>query len=419
MSKSTLTDIINSFNQTFFQISTEGNFIFIEDQNLLIPQSYLNQSILQLITEHERIPFSLKLREISKELRPLELNLIFGFPSQSPAELSLSPYFKNEKTVINGRLTLIDKKVNLNQNQERVDWQIKENEERFRLAFESSNDGIWDWNLETDEVFFSKRWKSIVGYEEHEVVHNLDGFDQLLHPEDRALTYERVNEFINKKIDKYEVKFRMKHKEGHFLHILSKALVIRDPKTQKAVRMVGIHEDITERVLAKKALTISEEKYKFLVENIDLPISQYDRDGNVLFFNNKAGLRLGGIPKDFIGKNIKDLFPEKKADFYLKNINKVLENKTIDTREEFFKLSEGSSYWYQTTLVPVINSENKSNSVLVISHDVTELRESTRQKEALQRVLDTAFESSPVGLIIANAEDGKIQKINKAALNIL
>ncbi|WP_020531671.1 PAS domain S-box protein [Flexithrix dorotheae] len=413
MSKAALTDIINSFKQTFFQLNTEGRFTFIEHQNTFIPESCLDQTIFPFISAHQRAFFKDQFLEFVKDLKPLELQIDLVFSKQFSVILALMPIIHQDNKVINGRLTLIDK----GQNKPNVDLQLKENEERLRLAFESSNDGIWDWNLETDEVYYSKRWKSILGFEEDEVVHHIDGFNQLVHPEDKALTYERVNEFIEKKRDKYEVKFRMRHKNGEYRHILSKAIIIRNPDTDKAVRLVGIHEDVTERILAKETLSQREENYKFLVENIDLPISQYDRAGNILFFNRQAGIRMGGKPEDFIGKNLRDLFPEKKADFYIRKINEVLDKGTIDTREEYFQLSVHNPYWYQTTSVPIINSENQGDSILVISHDVTELRESARQKKMLQMVLDTAFEYSPVGLIIADVHDGEIHKINKAALN--
>ncbi|OQW40877.1 MAG: histidine kinase [Proteobacteria bacterium SG_bin4] len=124
-------------------------------------------------------------------------------------------------------------------------------EERFSLAMRGANDGLWDWNLETDEVYYSPRWKSMLGYEESELGNNLNTWASLVHPDDKEIVLGKVRDYIEGRKDSFEVEMRMRHKDGHEVFVLSRAfLVIRDTD-DKPVRLVGTHVDITERKKAE------------------------------------------------------------------------------------------------------------------------------------------------------------------------
>ena len=123
---------------------------------------------------------------------------------------------------------------------------LKESEERFALAMEFANDGLWDWNLETNEIYYSPVWKSLLGYEDHELPNHFSVWEKLTDPGDVKRSWEMQNELINKKRDRFELEFKMKHKDGHWVDILSRANVIFN-EDDKAVRIVGTHQDITEK----------------------------------------------------------------------------------------------------------------------------------------------------------------------------
>jgi len=132
----------------------------------------------------------------------------------------------------------------------RAEEALQVSEERYALALRGANDGLWDWNLETDEVFYSPRWKSMLGYADGEVENNLTAWKRLTHPADCEATLVRVADFLAGRIDKFEVEFRMLHKQGHYVYILSRAFR-SDDRHGKARRLVGTHVDITERKRAE------------------------------------------------------------------------------------------------------------------------------------------------------------------------
>jgi diguanylate cyclase (GGDEF)-like protein/PAS domain S-box-containing protein len=128
--------------------------------------------------------------------------------------------------------------------------ELRAREERFALAMRGSNDGLWDWNLETDEVYYSAGWKSMLGYEEDELEHVLDTWARLVHPDDKDRVLEAIDSYLKDTMDTFEVEFRMFHKKGHVVYILGRGFSVFSEEG-KPIRLVGTHVDISERKKAE------------------------------------------------------------------------------------------------------------------------------------------------------------------------
>ena len=128
---------------------------------------------------------------------------------------------------------------------------LQENEERFSLAMRGANDGLWDWNLETNEVYYSPRWKSMLGYENDELIDDLNTWETLVHPDDKVRIIKTVRDYIVGQADSFDVEMRMQHKAGHEVFVLSRAFLVHRESDRKAIRLVGTHVDITARKKAE------------------------------------------------------------------------------------------------------------------------------------------------------------------------
>lgn len=114
-----------------------------------------------------------------------------------------------------------------------------------KLANEGNNDGLWDWNTVTNEVFYSKRWKEMIGYEENEILNDISEWEKRVHPEDLELVYERLNKHLKGENHFYRSEHRLKSKDGSYKWILDRGKVVSWTEDKKPLRVVGTHTDIT------------------------------------------------------------------------------------------------------------------------------------------------------------------------------
>ncbi len=132
-----------------------------------------------------------------------------------------------------------------------VESALRVSEERFTLAMNASNDGLFDWNLETNDIYYSPGWKKMLGYENHELANDFSVWEKTTAEEDVKKSWELQQKLIAKQIDRFVMEFKMKHKDGHWVDILSRAEAVFNDEG-KAIRIVGTHTDVTERKQAEE-----------------------------------------------------------------------------------------------------------------------------------------------------------------------
>ena len=104
---------------------------------------------------------------------------------------------------------------------------LQQSQERLALALRGTTDGIWDWDLKSGEAYFSPRWKSMLGYGEDELANMFDTWQQLIHPEDRALVLEELQKHLDGAIETYTLEHRLRHKDGAYRWILTRGAARR------------------------------------------------------------------------------------------------------------------------------------------------------------------------------------------------
>jgi diguanylate cyclase (GGDEF)-like protein/PAS domain S-box-containing protein len=135
----------------------------------------------------------------------------------------------------------------------RMEEALRESEERFALAARGTNEGLWDWNLKTEEIFLSERWKSMLGFQPREIGSNPEEWFLRVHPEDRDRLKAEIEAHLKGQTDSFESEHRMQHKDGSYRWMLARGIAVHD-KEDTPYRMAGSQTDITSRKIAEEQL---------------------------------------------------------------------------------------------------------------------------------------------------------------------
>ncbi|MBD1919612.1 PAS domain S-box protein [Microcoleus sp. FACHB-831] len=144
---------------------------------------------------------------------------------------------------------------------------LKDSQERFKLAVSATNDGVWDWDLRTGGVFLSSVWMEILGYSEGEIPHLLTTWSDRVHPDDLPITIQQIQNHLDGNTLVYNNIHRMKHKDGRWLWVEAKGKCVRDG-SGKPYRFTGTIADISDRKHSEEALRQSEAAQAGLIASL-------------------------------------------------------------------------------------------------------------------------------------------------------
>jgi len=240
-----IANLLESITDAFFALDKKWRFTYINGQAELLLQKtqnkLLGQSIWEVFPELIDTRFHREyhraiLEQVSVEFEEFYPSLNCWLQVHAyPAKDGLSIYFQNVTE------------------RRRTAEALRESEERWQLALHGNNDGIWDWNLKTNEVFFSTRWKEMLGYKDHEVSNGWDEWIKRIHSDERDLVLQAFQDHFAKKTPFYVCEYRVQCQDGSYKWILDRGQALWDALGD-IVRMVGSYTDITDRKQADEEL---------------------------------------------------------------------------------------------------------------------------------------------------------------------
>jgi len=270
-----------------------------------------------------------------------------------------------------------------------VEKALRESEERFMLAMKASSDGLFDLNLITNEIYYSPGWKKMLGYADHELPNDISTWENLTKPEDVKNSKEQQPRLINREIDRFVTEFKMKHKDGHWVDILSHAEAFFDD-SGKAVRIVGTHTDITQRKLAEEMIREKDIQFRKLSANVPDLIYQFTRKPDGSYFvpiasegiKNIFGCSPGDVLDDFTpisrviypedaGRVMADIeYSAKHLTYFTCEFRVQIPGREIQwifSRSTPEKLPDGSITWYGFNVD--ITERKKAEEAILVSEE--------------------------------------------------
>ena len=266
-----------------------------------------------------------------------------------------------------------------------IEEKLKESEQRYQMATEAADLGLWDYLVGTGKTFYSKRWKSMLGYYPDELPDNFSIWEDMLHPEDKDRMIRYINNFLSSDLRVYEAEFRMKHKNGHYVWIRSRATVLRD-ENGKALRMLGTHRDITEE---KK----SESEYIKLHQAImQSPISVIitDTKGYIEFFNPAFCKITGWNDFELFGKKPSILKSGFHPDSYYEKLWRTISAGNEWQGEFKNRKKNGEFYWELASISPIRNSYGTITHYVKISENISYMKKIEKDLKKAKQDADLA-----------------------------
>ncbi|MGM9321865.1 sensor domain-containing protein [Deinococcus aquaticus] len=187
---------------------------------------------------------------------------------------------------------------------------LKAEADRWRYAVNGSRDGLWDWFPQENTIFVSSRWKALLGYRAHEFDATVDGWLDLIHPEDRPGLLPRYRQHVALETDAYEYEHRMRHCDGHWVWVLLRGQVSAWNEDGTPERVTGTLRDVTEHVTAQQDLRRTRDHLQTIMNAVPGLIGYKDRDLLHQFGNAAYQDWYGHSPEQMHGLHIREVIGE-------------------------------------------------------------------------------------------------------------
>ncbi|WMJ79438.1 EAL domain-containing protein [Clostridium sp. MB40-C1] len=274
---------------------------------------------------------------------------------------------------------------------------LRKSEERYQLALLAAKDGIYDFDIQNNKMFYSNSWKNMLGYQDDDIEDSYDVWESLIHPLDKQRVVEEMNKYLNKEIDSYNIEYRFKNKEGSYIWVQDRATAVWDSEGNPS-RVTGAHINIDERI-RKEQIIFNMAYYDGLT---GLPNRRFFKEKlkEILKENNK-GIVLFLDLDNF--KNINDTLGHDVGDELLKVIASKL--KEVLGQNDILSRFGGDEF---LILQPNIDKREKAiksvNKILDIFKDLWQVREHKIYITASIGITQYPDDGSDLNIILRNVD---------------
>jgi PAS domain S-box-containing protein len=185
---------------------------------------------------------------------------------------------------------------------------LRESEKRWQFAVDGSNLGLWDWNINANQTFYSNRWKSMLGHQEKEIGSNPVEFENRLHPEDRERVMQELNNYFTGTSQDYDCVFRLRKKDGSYIHVRDRGMITDFNLDGSPSRMIGTHSDVTHEYNQAEMLRRSKEELRNLAGHLQ-NLREEERLNVSRMMQEDVGQQLSSLKMTFSTFDTSDRLP--------------------------------------------------------------------------------------------------------------
>lgn len=273
--------------------------------------------------------------------------------------------------------------------------ELKTSKLRFQLAVEGTQNGIWDWEPLEHKIFWSDNMYKNLGYERGELTDLIEGFYDLIHPDDREEARRKMNDYLEHQVP-YKMEFRLRRKNGSYHWFRSTCKAVWNEAGQ-AVRVVGCHEDIHARKVYTELLAEQEERFKMVIQNDPNALFLVNQAGNIVLQSTKAQEVFGYSAEEFRSMRITALLPQDKREDHFKELSYFFQNPHAHQMGQGIEIKarkkNGAMFSVEVQLSPV--SFNGETQVMAIINDVSEKRRAEARLQESYRQINNLINNMP------------------------
>jgi PAS domain S-box-containing protein len=269
---------------------------------------------------------------------------------------------------------------------------LKESEQRYDFAMEASADGLFDWNVRTDEVYYSPTFFRMLGYEPGELPATLSTLVELIHPDDRERMLFEVQRQVRSETGAITQELRMTTRTGEFRWVLARAKVVERDAEGAPLRVVGTHTDISDL----KQIIEQSQRYEFIINAVQDAMSFVDYEYRYVAVNNAWCKTMQRRRDEVLGRRIADIWSEDAFEREMKPRFDAAFSGHVARYEDWINLDDGRRLCCEVTMYPYFAASGHVTHVVVVTHDITARvlveQERNNSEARLRRIFDTASE---------------------------
>lgn len=292
----------------------------------------------------------------------------------------------------------------------KTEQKLRESEARWKYALEGAGDGIWDYDISAQKVFFSSQWKTMLGYADDEISDSLYEWYNRLHPEDLLNVQSAMADMQENTHDYYSLRFRMRCQDGSYKWFLGRGKVVSRDHNGNPRRIIGTNSDISEAKAAEAALKQTEENLMSFFNGVDSMLFVIDGEGNIREANLTALQTLGYCEKEIVSQNILDLELMEDRIAGAKFLRSLLSGKKFN--RTLTLVNKTRDNWISVDVRMLPGTWNGEQVLFAICRDITELRLSEAK-------FFRAFHINPAIMTITTLEEGFYIDVNKSFCHLL
>lgn len=262
--------------------------------------------------------------------------------------------------------------------------EIKFQSHKFEMIAKSANDVLYEWDLKSNMIWWSKGWQSKFDYQKNEVENSWEDWIKQLHPDDREAVNSSKNRAIKNRDDSWKGYYRIKSGNGAYSFVNDRGYFLRD-KQGNFTHMVGAISDITEDVQARKRLTASEEQYRLLFDQNPIPMWIYDPETLKFVTVNQSAQKKYGYPRKLMSKmRVTDLHPSSDVAYFQNAFKQPFESSHLNFKDCIHRTSKNEKLVVDISISEILYKRRRQR--LVIALDITEQRDA--EEKAISAIIE-------------------------------